>query len=57
LNLLGQILNNLICNTVDRFNMRNITSFVQENESKEKKESTYKKLQVFKEFEKPESDL
>jgi hypothetical protein len=37
--------------------MRNITSFVQENESKEKKESTYKKLQVFKEFEKPESDL
>jgi hypothetical protein len=30
---------------------------VQENDVKEKKESTYKKLQVFKEFEKGESDL
>jgi diacylglycerol kinase family enzyme len=37
--------------------MRNITNVVQENENKEKKESTYKKLIVFKEFEKQEAEL
>jgi hypothetical protein len=53
----GSILDQLISNTIDRFAIRNISSHIQENDNKEKKESTYRKLQVFKEFEKPETDL
>ena len=41
-------MNNLLVNTAERFNFRNISQQLRENEVKEKKESTYKKLQVFK---------
>jgi hypothetical protein len=41
-------MNCLIINTVERFNFRNISEQIIESETKEKKESTYKKLMVFK---------
>ena len=44
----AEIVNNLLVNTAERFNFRNISQQLRENEVKEKKESTYKKLQVFK---------
>lgn len=52
LQLLGTIVNSLITNTSERFNIRNMSLNVSEAEQKEKKESTYKKLMVFREFEK-----
>ena len=46
--LLTIIFNNLIVNTAEKFNFKNVSAHLNEHEAKEKKESTYKKLIVFK---------
>ena len=47
---MADLVNNLIKNTLDKFNIKKMAQSAEEREKKEKKEATYKKLMIFREF-------
>ena len=51
LGLISNLINGLVSNTSERFNINNLSLTITEREKIEKKESTYKKLAIFREFE------
>ena len=54
---MGTLIDSLITNTAEKFNIRNMSFNLKEREVSDKKESTYKKLQIFNEFERHQEEL